>query len=338
LGAAICLGATSARAEAGPVRLAVEAAGPREALRLVFENTGAADELIYVDHRLAQVELRAGRRVVGRCAAPADATPREPDERRFVRLRPGERAEEPLGLRFHCFGAALGRLGAATEARVAYRSRFGTDALGRPARTEPLGPVDVTLALAPVAVPAPLPDGSAAVVVAPPPDVPVALVRVGPPPDVAVGDDVAVTLELRGPPRGRLLVAVRPDAFSFHIDTPTGALVDCQLPAARITPLAESYERLVRRQVAFDVSRICPRGAFNEAGVYRVTPVLRAVYDGRDVGVAAWTGRVEGAAFEVRVRRAGRGAADPVETVVRDPAALAGAGEAAGVEGAGNAR
>jgi hypothetical protein len=149
LGASIfILGSWStASAESAPLQLIVEPGAARHELELSLENQSDGPLLVYLDSLLAQVELRGERHRLGRCRAPADATPRSPDRRRFVELEPGERASEALDLRFICWGRGAARLDAARAVRVTYRVRFATDRLGRRAWTGRLGPVEAALEL-----------------------------------------------------------------------------------------------------------------------------------------------------------------------------------------------
>jgi hypothetical protein len=158
----------------------------------------------------------------------------------------------------------------------------------------------------------------------------VTLHRIGPRPDVGQGDALAVTVEVRGPERGRLPVAVRPDEFAFEVDGPGEATapVTCQLPASRVRPLAEFYDRLGRRRLGFDLADLCPSRTFARPGVYSVRPAFRSALDGADVGLSAWTGEALGEPFLARVRRAGREADDPVEIAVPAVAAPRGAEDA----------
>ena len=137
---------------------------------------------------------------------------------------------------------------------------------------------------------------------------------------------MAVTLEVRGPARGRVRALVRPDLFSFQVLSPSGRFADCQLPAPRVSPLREFFVTLGRERIRFDLARICSPEVFVEPGVYQITPVFRPTFDGRDVGLTAWTGRIEGEAFLARVRRVGRGGHVAVEIIGPDGAR--GGGEA----------
>lgn len=322
------LPARGLRAEpaSAPVALEVEPGKGRHELRISLVNVSDKAVVVYLDQRLAKVvlrgdrEARAGARGLGACRLPGDAVPREPDDRRFVSLEPGESANEALDLRFHCFGPAsrLEALAAARTVEVNYRARFATDRLGRASFTGALGPVEAVL------------EGAAAEAAPPAPaEAPVVTLRqAGPLPDVGVGDALGVTLEVRGPERGRLPVSVRPDQFMFQVTPPSGAAASCRMPPTRVRPLAEFYDRLGRRRVDFDLARVCPERTFARPGVYRIRPVFRSTLDGSDVGLAAWTGEAAGPPFLVRVRRAGRQADDPVEIIVPDIAATGGAEDA----------
>lgn len=303
-------------AEEAPLRFKVEpgtAPGSREVVRLTFENVSDKVVHLYLDRRLAQVELWNGERRLGVCRSPGDVVPRAPDDRRFVPLQPGQRASEELDLRFPCFGKRLALLEKATVVRLTYKNRFGVDRLGRTAWTGKLGLVGMTLPSTsddegPSASKAPS---------APPPEPPVVTLKhLGRRPDVSVGSSIVTSLEVRGPIKGRLPVAIRPELFSFNVDGPGSHDFLCELPDSRVQPMRDFYDRLGRRQLRFDLASICAPKVFNRPGIFEIRPVFNARFDGSDVDLSAWTGTAEGGPFLVRVRRAGRPGSDPVEITV----------------------
>jgi hypothetical protein len=339
--------ARAPRVEASPAQLRVAAGATRDTLRLTLANVSDQAIVVYLDQRLAQVELRGERRSLGACRLPGDAVPRAPDDRRFVSLEPGQETSEELDLRFQCYAAAkLQALATARAVGVTYQARFATDRLGRTSFTGRLGPVEVVLGPAAAAQPAAVAAQPAAVAAQPAAVAAqpaaaaaqpaaaaaqpfVTLHRVGPRPDVGLGDALSVTVEVRGPARGRLPVAVRSEAFTFEVDGPGAAPpAVCQLPATRVRPLAEFYDRLGRRRLGFDLADLCPSRTFARPGVYSVRPAFRSALDGADVGLSAWTGEALGEPFLARVRRAGREADDPVEIAVPAVAAPRGAEDA----------
>lgn len=312
-------------AEQAPVRLIVEPGSNRESAVIGLKNTSESPVIVYLDRRFAQIELRGKRGSLGRCPLPADAIPRRPDDRRFVKLSPGEQVSEPFDLRFHCFGRRLSKLSKARAIRVRYRNRFRTDRLGNKAWTRSLGPVTMTFdenetAESPEA-------GAEQTEVADQSveNIPIKLRSLSGHRDVARATYLNIILQLRGPLRGRLPVAIRPELFSFQVMGPNGRIQLCQLPTSRVRPLREFYSHLGQRRMNFELSPFCPHKTFNVAGVYEVTPLFSATFDGHDVGLKAWVGCVEGRPFFVRVRRAGRQASDPVE--IRVPAVAGGGNE-----------
>lgn len=302
-------------AEEAPLRFKVElgaATRPREVVRLSFENVSDKVVHLYLDRRLAKVELWNEKRRIGVCRSPGDAVPRTPDDRRFVSLQPGQCASEELDLRFPCFGKRLSLLQKAKVVRLTYHNRFGVDRLGRSAWTGKLGPVGMTLASTTNESEPSKSEGSSQ----PPAEPPVVtLEHLGPRPDVPVGSTIITSLEVRGPIKGRLPVAIRPELFTFTVDGPGDHDHVCRLPDARIRPLRDFYDRLGRRRLRFDIASICPPVVFKRPGIFEIRPVFNARFDGSDVDLAAWTGTAEGRPFLVRVRRAGRPRNDPVEII-----------------------
>jgi hypothetical protein len=289
-----------------PLRLHAAFAGSRDAVELSFENTSDAPVTIYLDARLAEVQLLDGHRRLGRCRVPAGGMSGAPDERRFVSIAPGGHVSERLDLRFTCFGRLLEPLERAGTIEVSYRARFGRTPLGERSWTGSLGPVSL---VPPAAVTAPVEDvAGVAPAAAPAPT----LHHVGPLPDVGRGDTVAVALELRGPDQARVRVAVRPEYFQFLIAAPDGSVAACRLPLTGVRTLPEFFEPLGRRRVALDLAGICPDHTFDSAGIYEITPAFDNTPDADSAVVHAWTGSVTGRPFLLRVRRAGEIEADLV--------------------------
>jgi hypothetical protein len=310
LGLVLGLETADASAEEA-LRLVLEQGAARTAVAIVLENAGAAPVRVYVDSRLAGVELRTHERMLARCPAPLAAV-RDPDERRFVVLEPGQRAREALDLRFHCFGPRLPGLAQAEAVRVTYRSRVGANQRGEAAWTGHLGPVSLTLPAEPEG------GGSETGQREVDQRSPVALRQRGGPVDVTDGTEVPVAMELRAAPRARLPVVVRPAQFAFAVVGPDGSSFDCGLPQIPIDALRDFYERLGVRRIVLDLGRLCPRNALSISGVYEVRPSFSSEHDGQDVGLRAWTGEVEGQAFLLRVRQSRGREAEPVAVELLD--------------------
>jgi hypothetical protein len=287
-----------------PLRLHAAFAGSRDAVELSFENTSDAPVTVYIDARLAEVQLLDGRRRLGRCRVPAGGISGAPDERRFVTIPPGASVSERLDLRFPCFGRLLDPLGRAGSLDVSYRARFGRTPLGTHSWTGLLGPESL---VPPAAGPAPVEDAAGAGP-APAPT----LHHVGPLPDVGRGDIVAVALELRGPDQARVRVAVRPEYFQFVVTAPDGSATACGLPLTGVRTLPEFFEPLGRRRVDLDLAGICPDHTFDPAGIYEITPTFDNAFEAGTPVYEAWAGRVTGRPFLLRVRRAGEIEADLV--------------------------
>lgn len=296
--------ATIAAAEPAPLRLVVEPGEQRHELRLALENQSDRAVVVYLDARLAQVELRGERRGLGLCRATADALPRRAAPERFIELHPGGRASEQLDLRFLCWGRRLQRLAEAQSLRLTYRARFRAGGDGHSSWTGRLGPVDATLAEPELVAEAD--DGSDD-------EPPLELRRVGPRPDVSDANAMTLTLELRGQQGDRRPVAVRHELFHFQVTTPSGRTHLCRLGPFRVHPLRDFYDRLGRRRLGFELARYCPEGVLTESGIYEILPEFHAYFDGHDVGLTAWTGVVRGDTFLARARRGGRIATVHVE-------------------------
>lgn len=305
--------AAVAQAESAPLRLVVEPGGARHEVTLGLENQGEEPVRIYVDPRLTRVELRGERGRLGFCRAPADALPRRPVETRFVELAPGQRASDALDLRFLCWGWRQRRLEQAQAVRLTYRARFASNARGQEVWTGRLGPVEVALSEAESA-----PEQDADAEQAPTTsgddgDPPLELRWVGRRPDVGSGSSLRLSLELRGPQRDRVPVAVRYELFAFQVTAPSGRAHICRLGPSRVHPLRDFYDRLGRRRVRFELASYCPEGALSESGIYEIRPEFHACFDGQDVGLEAWTGVLVGDERLARARRGRRNASVHVE-------------------------
>jgi hypothetical protein len=273
-----------------------------------FENVSEEPVTFYLYDQLAEITLRDGRRTLGRCRVPAGIASQQPDERRFITLAPAQRIGTFVDLRFTCYGAALGRLERASTISVTYRARFARDRDGNPTWTGRLGPVELLL---PAATPG-LPTDVTSVTE----ESRVTLHPLSRTIDTDRGTSVPVALELRGPHRGRVPLAVRPESFAFEVVPPSGDTIRCQLPPTGVRPLREFYDLLGRYRTRLDIAAICPEGTFDRSGVYEVTPIFFSSYVGLEVDLQAWTGEVIGGSFLVRVRRGGTRWSDPVERVV----------------------
>ncbi len=319
-----------------PLRMHVEEGEDRETVAVLMENVSDDPVTFYLDARRAEVVLRDGRRRLGRCRAPI---PYQNDDRRYVTLEPGGVLGELLDLRFLCFGRLLDRLDRATSVEVVYRAPPGRDPDGTRSWAGRLGPVEHELTAEEPEEPGPeVGEGEDGPEVAGGEDgpeegdagpgegeedaeegedwPPLDLVRISRSPDVGRPDLIPVTLELRGPRRGRIRAMVRPEQFVFSVRGPDGEVTSCQLPPTGVRPLREFYSRLGRSRMRLDLAVICPRDTFDRPGIYEVGPGFVSDFDGEDVGLDAWTGYAAGQPFLVRVRRGGTSGSDPVERVV----------------------
>ena len=315
--AACLLAPAAAFSEVSSLRLSVETTAGREVARLVVENVSPESVRLYLDARSATVELLGPRGRRDRCSAPPRGRV-EPQPDRFVDLAPGARAREEIDLRFHCFGPRLRRLAEAERLRLLYRSRVGADHRGRSAWTGRLESEPIPFEPRPPEAQPEAQDGS------PGDD---ALRLTGDESEVDNGDRVPVVVELRAAPRARIPVLIRPNLFAFTVIDPKGAETSCTVEEPRIRPIDELFDRLGSRRVTLDLTRFCPRRTFEEAGIYQIRPSFSSEHGGEGVGTPAWTGRLEGEPFLIRVRRS---LAGTLERTSIEVTAIAGREEAEG--------
>jgi hypothetical protein len=103
-------------------------------------------------------------------------------------------------------------------------------------------------------------------------------------------------------------VYLRPDQLSLRVRGPLG-VVRCAPPRLPIAPIVDFFRRVTPRRPAtmrVDLGFLCPRGTFDLAGVYELSPVLELPH-AHPSGDASLVGVFEGAPFPFVVVRGERG-------------------------------
>ncbi len=321
LPAAVAALAAPARADAPTVEVQLEpwAAfdGVDRPYRYLVSARVAGDDPVEVafDRRLLSFEVRPaeGRGRRHRCRHPA--APRTSGRARTRTVEGDREWREWVDLRMYCWGAARRALdaGARVEARYGWRrgsrTRWVARAPGARRARDILGGVSPEPFLFPAR-----------------PEEERRTRRLG---DDAAASPLEVALSSRsvrteaglsfrvavGAAAGSERVYVRPDAFTFLVRRPSGAVTRCSLPRGGGYPPPDLFRRVTGRAravEALDASQFCPDDTFADAGIYEVVPKLRLEHDGGEWNLRAVTGRFVGPTSVVRVTRGENGYVDQV--------------------------
>lgn len=318
---AVLLAATTARADEdeAPLEVSLEPWAAFDGVErpfryiLTVRPRGGDPVEVVADRRLLELRVRPaegrGRRY--RCRHPR--RPRRPDGDRVRTLRRGDPDggvwREWIDLRMYCWGRALSVLrdGARVEGRLGWRRRSRRRWVARAPESSWRGwtggvdLMDFTF-LGVAEEPTRRVDAGAA---------PAAEEGEAPAPPIEVDLSrrsvrSARWLTLRPSVRaaeGRERVYVRPDAWSFRVEGPTGRAV-CRIRPGGGTPPPDLFRTITERRPArelLDADYMCPAGTFDRAGVYEVVPKLRLDHGGEAWGFDAVTGRFVGPATPIRI-------------------------------------
>lgn len=128
--------------------------------------------------------------------------------------------------------------------------------------------------------------------------------------DVAKGTEISTTVTITNEGDKAAVVLARPEMLRFSVATPAGS-VACGTTRLVASPIRELYSTVGvkgRTSITVLLTAVCPADTFDEAGIYRVTPVLdTSGASGREVGLKTWDGIAEGRIpMLLRVRSARR--------------------------------
>lgn len=257
---------------------------------------------VVVDHRLVSLEVRpADSRRRLRCAHPS--APRRVPEGRVRALAPSEPWSEWIDLRMFCTGAALRALEGGGEVTLRYgfpgratRTRWIARREGELVpRVELAARVLGTIAQN---------EETRRVGDDDPPRIHVALAPASARSESALTFRTSVRARV-----GTERVYVRPDAWSFLVRGPLGT-VTCELEMGGGSPAPDLYRRVTERssvRESLAAADFCPRGTFELAGIYEVTPRLVLEHSGEEYGLRAVTGTFEGPTVAIRITSGERG-------------------------------
>jgi hypothetical protein len=109
--------------------------------------------------------------------------------------------------------------------------------------------------------------------------------------DVAKGNEISATVSIANEGDKPLVLLFRPETLRFSVAGPAGSIA-CSSVRSVGSPIRELYSTLgVKGKASLTVllTAICPADTFDEAGVYRVTPVLdTSSASGRPIGLKTW--------------------------------------------------
>ncbi|MEC7521903.1 MAG: hypothetical protein VYE22_18610 [Myxococcota bacterium] len=307
----LCVSATASADEAAPVSLELAPwasfDGVDRPYRYVVElrPRGTDPVEVVADRRLLSFEVRPNdSRRRYRCRHPQ--APRSAPESRVRTLTPGGAEDgswrEWIDLRMYCTGRALRALDGGAEVRVRYgwprrtRRRWVTRAPGSSWRswTGGLEHEPLVFPLMPELGTRRLDTEDGA-----------SLVEAELLPGSARTEaGVRLRTALRAT-EGSHQVYVRPDDWSFRVEGPDGVTI-CRAPRGGGDPPPDLYRRVTTRAAVrhtLEASFFCPRGTFERAGVYEVTPKLRLEHSGEAYGLDALVGRFSGPPAPIRVTR-----------------------------------
>lgn len=109
--------------------------------------------------------------------------------------------------------------------------------------------------------------------------------------DVATGNEISATVTVANEGDKPLVLLFRPETLRFDVAGPAGS-VACGSVRRVGSPIRELYSTLgLKGKASLTVllTAMCPSDSFDEAGVYRVTPVLDTTSaSGRPIGLKTW--------------------------------------------------
>jgi hypothetical protein len=285
-----------------PVRIVAD---PRLLVLEVTPPAGFVDETAPKTKRAAPKKPEEPKPV--RCSLPDDARPSIDEGRELVipSKRSWSATVDPL---LYCFGA---RERAALVSGAEVKARFGWPApAAKPTtrgRTKPavLGPPFVAAPVgAAVGRVAPIKEIEAAAPVTLTESVAVTGATSTPPTsgrplavtmadalDVAKGNEISSTVTLANEGDKPVVLLFRPETLRFNVAGPAGS-VACGSVRSVGSPIRELFSTLgVKGKSSLSVllTAICPADTFDEAGIYRVTPVVdTSAASGRPIGLKTW--------------------------------------------------
>ena len=317
--------------------------GGRELWKLRIENTGDVPVRITADPRLLVLEVtpppgfvdpsgakakrtaapqKSGEPAIVRCVLPDDARPQVDEGRELVvpAKRSWSAMFDPL---LFCFGA---RERAVLSSGAIVKASFGwltppakatakpSGARKAPALTPPFVTAPVGAAVGRVA-PAKLLEAApftlADNVVAPPalpaaPGSEAFIVTLPDALDVGRGREISTVVTIANQTDKPITLLFRPEMLRFSVAGPAGS-VGCGSQRSIGSPIRELYSTVGvkgRASAQLLLTAVCPADTFDEAGIYRVTPVLdTSGASGRTIGLKTFDGMISGSsAMLLRVR------------------------------------
>lgn len=316
----LCIVLLSPSALAVPTRAVTSAAPPVSLsfaqqdgwrFRWGLRNVTSRPVEVVADRRLVSLELPPPEGARGRRARPRRcvhaARPASNETLARVRLEPGEVYSELVDLRDTCNLRVPDELGAGPVT-----VRYGFREARRPSHLRSVV-VDETPEVFPevslvttVTPPAPTPEP------APVSGLGLTVSRA----NAAHGEGLVVTARLTNHSVQPVWTSLRPMQFGFTVTAPSGRVVGCEAITRAGNAQRDTFVRLAggaRRAVTLLPSLYCPRGTFDESGIYDVTASFRSRDPGDEFDLGrVFTGEVESAAAVWRISR-GAGHYMPIE-------------------------
>ncbi len=324
-----------------PLALSVQpgAGGGRELWKLRIENTGDVPIRIAADARLLVLEVtpppgfvdptaakakraaaqRSGEPPVVRCVLPDDARPQVDEGRDLIvpAKRSWSASFDPL---LYCFGAreravlvsgatVQARFGWLSSAKATARPSAKVPALAAPFAAAPVGAAVGRVAAAKIldAAPFTLADNVSVLPALPPaPGSEAFSVSAPETLDVGRGSEISTVVTIANQTDRPVTLLFRPEMLRFSVAGPAGS-VACGSQRFIGSPIRELYSTVgvkARASVQVLLTAVCHTDTFDEAGIYRVTPVLdTSGASGRAVGLKTFDGTISGSSpMLLRVR------------------------------------
>lgn len=109
--------------------------------------------------------------------------------------------------------------------------------------------------------------------------------------DAARGSEISVTVTIANESDRAITTMFRPEMVRFSVSGP-GGTVSCGRTRSVSSPIRELYTSLApkaKTSITMLVTSLCPFDAFDEPGVYRVTPTFdTSAASGRPIGLRTW--------------------------------------------------